>query len=89
MDTFCGSTINIGDTEQLRLKLTNSYNYPPNLRCQVTIETDYDSMMMFYFRDLRTENNCAYDWLEIDDGSSRSDPYLAGKQFIDRNQAPR
>ena len=34
---------------------------------------------MFYFRDLDMENNCYNDWLEIDDGSSRSDSYLAGK----------
>ena len=79
MDGFCGKTLSIGDINQMRLKLTSNYNYRRNFRCQLTIKTDYDKRMMFYFRDMEIESPCSNDWLEIDDGRSKSDPYLAGK----------
>ena len=81
MDQHCGGTISIWDDSQIRLKLTSDYHYKSNTQCQLTIETNYDEKMMFYFRDLDTENVCSNDWLEIDDGTSRGNPYLAGNHF--------
>ena len=78
MDQQCWSTINIGNYSQIRLKLTSSFKYVASFRCQVIIKAKFGAKMMFNFRDLSMEDNCDNDWLEIDDGSSRSDPYLAG-----------
>ena len=78
MDTYCDSSINVGFYDQIRLKLTSSYNYRPNFKCQVTLKTDLGDRMMVFFKDLDMESTCSNDWVELDDGQSRSDPYIAG-----------
>ena len=80
MDNYCGSIISHGKFEQFRLKLTSSPNYQSDFQCEVTLETNPGDHMFikFLFLDLEEASDCSYDWVELDDGSSRSAQYLAG-----------
>ena len=83
MDLYCGETINVGAHHQIRLKLTSSSAYDSNMHCEVTLKTDWSRRMMFFFKAMNIEqsDNCQDDFLEIDDGSSRSDPYITGNEI--------
>lgn len=80
MDNWCGETIDIDDS-QIRLQLTANSAYAPNMKCQLTLSAFSDRQMMIYFKymDIEQSGTCDFDYLEMDDGSSRSDPYIDGK----------
>ena len=85
MEDYCsGSTIDVGYYDQIRLKLTGGSSHSLNWQCQVLLNTDFDSQMMLYFKDMNIPSSysCQYNFLEIDDGSSRSSPYIAGKFYF-------
>ena len=65
---------------QIRLQLTRNSIYPANLTCFHTFEAYYGQRMMLYFRSLNIENEgtCNYDWVELDDGTSKLSPYVNG-----------
>ena len=77
---------------QIRLQLTRNSTYPPNLDCFQTFEANYGQRLMVYFRSLniQSDDTCNYDSLEVDDGISRSSPFLNGiyaiKTFARNNQ---
>ena len=85
MDSWCGSFMSI-DRDQVRLQLTSSPLYAKNISCQVTLRVNATQRMMFYFTDMDIEQSgsCAYDYLEMDDGISRTAAYIGGKEVFDR-----
>ena len=64
----------------MRLKLTNHSSYQNNFTCEVTLESQRGSQLMVFFRsmNIETQSECTYDWLELDDGSSRANAYVSG-----------
>ena len=85
MDIYCGGTIDVGNYNQIRLHLTSSSSYDPDMSCQVTVQTKFAEQMMLYFEDLNMEMspNCMNTYLEIHDGVSRADPYIGGKVIVE------
>lgn len=79
MDNWCGETIDIDDS-QIRLRLTASSAYAPNMKCQLTLSSFSERQMMIYFKymDIEQSGTCDFDYLEMYDGSSRSDPSIDG-----------
>lgn len=77
---MCGRTI-IAGTDQIRIQLTGGYTYAPNMKCQLNLDTYGENQMMLYFKsmDIEQSGTCEYDFLEMDDGNSRDDPYIDGK----------
>ena len=78
LDKNCGDSSQING--QIRLQLTRSSSYSPNLDCQLTLEANYGHRMMMFFRSLNIENQgtCDFDWVEINDGQSTSNAYITG-----------
>ena len=79
MDNWCGRTLHASN-DQIRLQLTSSISYAPNMKCQLNIDTYGSKQMMLFFNSLDIEQSGTYyyDFLEMDDGSSRDDTYIAG-----------
>ena len=44
------------------------------------MESQRGSQLMVFFRsmNIETQSQCTYDWLELDDGSSRANAYVSG-----------
>ena len=82
MENHCGGMIS--DVKQFHLRLTSSLNYQSNFECKVTLEINHGDHMFIKFLSLDVEQDwdCTYDWVELDDGRSRSAHYLAGIFFI-------
>lgn len=72
--------IPVGSYKQIRLKLTSSSSYDPDMRCEFTVNTGSGSQLMVYFKDIDIEysSGCQTDYLELHDGSSLSNPTIAG-----------
>ena len=80
MDDWCGNTIKV-ENHQMHFKLTANPAYARNMSCKVTLKVNATSRMMIYFDDMDIEQSgtCEYDYLEMDDGISRYNSYIAGK----------
>ncbi|WAR03060.1 TLL1-like protein, partial [Mya arenaria] len=87
MDNYCSfgtgsGSIDISDTDAIRLRLTSSWQYDENMDCTVKITTSYSNQLMLYFRSIDIEGtgygSCKYDYLGIYDGSSTSSSYVSG-----------
>lgn len=79
MNEYCGSSINVGVYDQIRLRLTRSSSSYHNTQCTLSLQTDFRSKMMLYFNDMNIQSSgtyCGNNYLEIDDGSSTSEPCL-------------
>ena len=80
LDENCNGTLYVSNTGPLLLNLTRHAHYQPSMECQVTITGLEHHRLMVYFRsiDIEHEGDCAYDWVELDDGDTRADAYIAG-----------
>lgn len=78
MDQMCGQTIDLSFYDSVRLQLTSSSNYRPNMNCYIKVKTDYSSRIMLYFKSFGVESTCTNDWLEVRDGQYSSSSYVSG-----------
>lgn len=79
MNEYCGGSISIGVYDQIRLRFTRTSSSYHNTQCNLLLQTTYDHRMMLYFNDMSIQDSsvyCTNNYLEIDDGSSRSGPCL-------------
>ena len=84
MENKCNTYLKMNEINQhsLQLNLTEEKIYRAYMNCTLTIEAQENSEeVMFYFQllDIRPDNNCKYDWLQLRDGNSNKAPYVCGK----------
>ena len=71
----CNETIYV-ETDQIHILFSSE----PNMRCQLNINTTESKQMMLFFTKMciQQHRDCRNIFLEINDGSSRDDPFIAG-----------
>ena len=79
LNEYCGERLNVEFYDQFRLRLARDPRHQPSLHCKLLLHTNRQNYMLVTFTDLDIKGDCDSDWLELHDGSSRTDPYLAGK----------
>ena len=82
LDEQCAKVLNLPTEEHaVRVNATREQFYPHEMNCTFTLVVEEDSediMLYFKYLDIRPDDECAHDWLEVHDGNSTLSPPVCG-----------